>query len=250
VRLAPFRESALKRVKVILAWEGISIMPNSVTACVVLLLAALFSFDAFAGEKEEAVVGKCTVASSTAVGFVGCVAAGWTGNEIETCLKTPNKCYGPNNELRKFFCAVGIGGCPQPPTPTELVRVLPFRGGCISIFQSGMYWSPDCQNLRGGGRTVNAWAVNQPHYAFVRGMVIFHDCVITAFNSGIYKSCNGINLGGGGETKKVYEGAPVESMTVTTYQGRLVLRTKFKNNPFYCDPTGDHPGGGGETTHC
>ena len=127
---------------------------------------------------------------------------------------------------------------------------MPYRGGCIAVYQSGMYFSPDCQNLRGGGKTENVWNVVEPHWKFVRGQVIFRDCVITAFNSGIYRSCDGRFLGGGGNTQKVYEGAAVESMTVTMLNGVPVLKTKFVNNPYYCDAVGDHPGGGGVTVHC
>jgi hypothetical protein len=129
---------------------------------------------------------------------------------------------------------------------------MPFRGGCEVIYNTGIYWSPDCKNLRGGGQTINAWNAPQTHWSFVRGMVIFDDCIITAFNSGIYKSCNGINLGGGGETMKLYDGAPVVSMDVVRYNGRLVLRTEFATpeTPWYCDPSGNHPAGGPGVDHC
>jgi hypothetical protein len=97
---------------------------------------------------------------------------------------------------------------------------------------------------RGGGNTVNVWNVPDPQWSFVRGQVIFCDCVITAFNDSIYKSCDGLNLGGGGNTVRVYQGAHVLSMAVVEYKGRPVLRTQCENNPAYCDPTGDYPGGG------
>jgi hypothetical protein len=205
----------------------------------------------FAGEQEEAVAARCAVSTGpTAVPYVACVAAGLTGNEIQKCITTPSQCYGQNNEIRKFFCAIGIGGCPEPPERAQLIRVMPFHGGCEAIYNTGIYWSPDCQNLRGGGKTINAWDVDQAHWSFVRGMVIFDNCIITAFNSGICKSCNGINLGGGGRTEKLYDGAPVESMDVVRYNGRLVLRTKFRDNPWYCDPSGDYPAGGPGVDHC
>jgi hypothetical protein len=83
-------------------------------------------------------------------------------------------------------------------------------------------------------------------------MAVFQGCIITAFNSGIYKSCDGINLGGGGNTKKVFDDSRtyVESMDVVNYNGKLVLRTKFHNNPYYCDPSGNYPAGGPGVDHC
>src|ERR1700730_3601351 len=217
----------------------------------VLLGGITFASNSLAGEKEEAVMAGCAVTASTAIGYAGCVGAGLTGNEINTCVNEPSKCYGPNNELRKAFCAVGIGGCPKPVEPTPLIRVVPFRAGCIAIHKSGMYWSPHCQNFRGGGNTVNAWQVQDPDYRFVRGMAIFHDCVITAFSiGGIYKSCNGTNLGGGGQTVKLYEGRKVSTMSVIPYRGGYALRTQFDDGTPYCDPSGDHPAGGPGVTHC
>jgi hypothetical protein len=218
----------------------------------ILLGAVTFASNSLAGEKEEAVMAQCAVTTATPADYTACVGAGLTKNEITTCIKEPAKCYGPNNELRRAFCAIGIGGCPKPPEPTPLIRVVPFRNGCIGIYKSGMYWSPDCQNLRGGGNTVNAWQVEDPDYRFVRGMAIFRDCVITAFSGGgIYKSCNGTNLGGGGQTVRVYQGERrVTSMSVVPYRGGYALRTVFDDGTPYCDPTGDHPGGGPGVTHC
>jgi hypothetical protein len=226
-------------------------MRNTLLACIAFVAASFFISDSFAGEKEDAVIAGCASATGpTAVGYLGCVAAGLTGNEITTCATNPSQCYGPNNELRKAFCALGVGGCPKPPEPAQLIRMFPYHGGCEVIYNTGIYFSPDCQNLRGGGNTVNAWAAPQAHWEFVRAMVLFQDCIITAFNSAIYRSCNGINLGGGGETKKLYEGAAVESMDVVRYNGKLVLRTKFHNNPYYCDPSGYWPAGGEGVDHC
>lgn len=223
-------------------------MRKIAVACLSIFGVTLFLSNSFAGEKEEAVMAGCAVTAATVVGYAGCVAAGWAGQAADTCVNEPSKCYGGDG--KKLLCSVGIGGCPKPAEPAQLIRVVPFRGGCEAIYNTGIYWSADCQNLRGGGRTINAWDVPEAHWSFVRAMVIFRDCIVTAFNSGIYKSCNGLNLGGGGETVKVYEGAPVEAMDVVAYQGRLVLRTKFANNPYYCDPSGDHPGGGLGVDHC
>jgi hypothetical protein len=79
---------------------------------------------AHAGEAEEKVIAGCvSSARAGAVGYVGCVAAGLTGNEVSKCIATPSQCYGPNNEVRKLFCSIGIGGCPKPPDPAELLSV-------------------------------------------------------------------------------------------------------------------------------
>jgi hypothetical protein len=211
----------------------------------------LLGGDLFAGEAEEKVMASCLVTNSaTPAAYAACVAAGVTKNEVQKCITTPQQCYGPNNELRKLFCAVGIGSGCAGPQQAQLIRVFPFHGGCEVIYNTGIYFSPDCQNLRGGGNTINAWQAPQAHWSFVRAMTVFHDCIYTAFNSAIYRSCDGVNLGGGGNTVKLYEGAPVESMQVTTVNGNEVLRTKFRNNPYYCDPSGDHPGGGPGVWHC
>ena len=127
------------------------------------------------------------------------------------------------------------------------IHVTHYRDGCIAWFLHSTYFSPDCQNLSGGGQTKVAWP---GEYRNVRAFVTFNDCVITAFSGGgIYKSCNGLNLGGGGSTKKLYDKPnPVTSMTVTL-DGKL--RTVFSHpGECYLDPSGDYPAGGPGVTHC
>jgi hypothetical protein len=226
-------------------------MRCALLACVVFLGVWGCAADTRAGEKEEAVMAGCSATASTGVGYAGCVAAGWAGQAINTCLTQPQKCW--RGDGKKLLCSIGIGGgCKSAVDPAELIRVFPFNGGCEAIYNTGIYFSPDCQNLRGGGNTINAWAAPQAHWSFVRGMVVFKGCIITAFNSGIYKSCDGLNLGGGGNTVKLYDDRRtyVESMDVVNYKGQLVLRTKFHNNPYYCDPSGNYPGGGPGVDHC
>jgi hypothetical protein len=148
----------------------------------ILLGGVTLVLDARAGAKEDAVL---ALTASTYAGYAACVGAGLTGNEIGVCLSTHSQCFGTNNELRKMFCAVGVG-CPPPPsrTPQQLVRVVPYGGGCIAIWTGNIYWSPDCQNIGGGGNTVNAWDVPDPDWRYIQSMVINHGCVITAFSGG------------------------------------------------------------------
>jgi hypothetical protein len=214
----------------------------------IFFVACGFASTSLAGEKEEAVMAACSATASTGVGYAGCVAAGWAGQAVDTCLQTPDKCWGGDG--KKLLCAVGIGGGCHPTQPAELIRVFPFNGGCEAIYNTGIYFSPDCQNLKGGGNTINAWNVPQAHWSSVRAMVVFKNCIITAFNSTIWKSCDGINLGGGGNSVLLYNGAAVEIMDLVNYNGQLTLHTKFHNNPWYCDPSGDHPAGGPGVDHC
>lgn len=126
-------------------------------AVIAFLAASAFVTASIAGEKETAVIAHCAAETGpTAIPYVSCVSAGLTNNEIKTCITEPSKCFGPNNEIRKIFCAIGIGGCQKPPEPAQLIRIMPFHGGCEVIYNTGIYWSPDCQNLRDGGQTVNA----------------------------------------------------------------------------------------------
>jgi hypothetical protein len=228
-----------------------SIVSYFVLAAISLLSMGTVISDAFAGEKEDVVLSDCspTAVAGAYAGYAFCVGAGLTGKEINTCINNPSQCFGPSNELRKMFCAAGLfGGCPKPPTPAQLIRVLPYRGGCLAIFDNGMYLSPDCQHLRGEAPpTQNAWKADQPYYKYVQGTVIFDDCVITAFSGGgIYKSCDGLNLGGvpiGTNTVKLYQGQKIRLMKVINYRGKPVVAYVFEDGYQYCDPTGDHPGG-------
>jgi hypothetical protein len=106
----------------------------------------LLGGDLFAGEAEEKVMASCLVTNSaTPAAYAACVAAGVTKNEVQKCITTPQQCYGPNNELRKLFCAVGIGNGCAGPQQAQLIRVFPFHGGCEVIYNTGIYFSPDCQ---------------------------------------------------------------------------------------------------------
>lgn len=267
-------------------------MRQSLTAFAVFAAFAVFTSDLFAGKKEEEVCAKCAVtAPEGGRAYAICVAAGLAGSEFDTCFRKPSDCFGPNNTIRTSIRAVvrSLFGGDDGPYINELKYVVPYRQGCIAVWRSGVYWSPDGKNLGGAGDTKNAWKVKNDHSDQIRGLVVFKDCVYTAFSGGgIYKSPDGLNLGGGGETKKVYQGAEARAMVVfkdylytafstggiyrtsdglnpggedRVYQGSKVrsmkvegdkLRTCFENNSdyCYCDPTGDHPGGGGGTTRC
>ncbi len=220
------------------------------------VLGALFLFSFFTFTVQSAYACTCScvtgdgqvVSRSDRLNAQDCAGyCQYTGAVTGSIGLTPRGCPGP------------AGGPPNATPPTPLVRILHFHGGCISIFENGMYWNPTCQYPRGGPGTINAWNVPEPYYEYVQAMVIFNDCVFTAFSGGgIYKSCNGINLGGGGDTVRVYQAAPpnaidhlkVRAMTVVPYQGRDVLRTLFYDGSVYCDPTGDNPGGGPGVDHC
>jgi hypothetical protein len=82
-------------------------------AIAAMLAIGSFASTSFAGEKEEEVFAKCALNPTSYWGYVFCVGAGVTGNEVQTCISQPEKCYGPNNELRKLFCSIGIGGMPK-----------------------------------------------------------------------------------------------------------------------------------------
>ena len=67
-------------------------------------------------------------------------------------------------DLRSFFAenpgdAVVVYLYGSGPYVNDLKILFPYRGGCIAVFKSGTYFSPDCRNLRGGGggKTVRAW---------------------------------------------------------------------------------------------
>jgi hypothetical protein len=69
-------------------------MRCALLACVVFFGVWGFADDARAGEKEEAVMAGCSATASTGVGYAGCVAAGWAGQAVNTCLTQPQKCWG------------------------------------------------------------------------------------------------------------------------------------------------------------
>jgi hypothetical protein len=104
-------------------------MKARIAVVVAIVLGGItFAVDALAGAKEDAVLSGCALTASTYAGYAACVAAGLTGNEIGVCLSTPDQCFGPNNELRKMFCAVGVG-CPPPPSRTPQQLVYPLMAG-------------------------------------------------------------------------------------------------------------------------
>jgi hypothetical protein len=217
---------------------GASQMLNFVMGIILLSFSILIPVSgASAGDKEDAVIASCAPYAANYYAYGACVAKGLAWNEANTCISTPSNCFGENNEIRKAFCAVGVG-CPSAPYINELKWVLQYNSGCIAVFKSGTYFSPDCQNLRGRGQTANVWGGKAQ---YIRAMVIFRGCVITAFHSAIHRSCDGYNLGGtGGNSTKTYDGAPVVSMRVVNSE----LHTVFSNNPCYRDTTGRYPAGG------
>lgn len=130
-------------------------MRYSTYMAVICAFLLLYGSNAFAGEKERTVIAACAATAKDGISLAACIAGGLTGNEIVVCLKTPNKCFGENNEFRKVLCMVKVG-CKSQPYVNDLKRVIFYRDGCIALFKSGAYLSPDCLNLAGGGKTVNA----------------------------------------------------------------------------------------------
>ena len=200
---------------------------------------------AMAGDKEDAIASSCLTSPGGALAYFRYVGGRLFGQEIETCISQPSECYGPNNEFKRSFCAIGVGGCKQPERWDQLIQVVPFKGGCIAIYWGGMYRITDTENLKGGGNTVNAWDTADPRYKYVQAMVIHKGCMITSFSGGgIYKSCNGLNLGGGGKFVRLYQGVNVGLMFSCEEK---TLRTMFVTGDCYMDPTGDNPASG---PHC
>jgi len=210
----------------------------------------LLGGSAIAGEREQEIMTTCAAASGgNPKAMAVCGAAALTKQEIDNFFH--GEAFGPNNEFVKILRNLFPG---KKEFVNSLVTVVPYNGGVIYGFKSGVYFSPDGENARGGGNTVRIYppigATAQT--AAVIAMVPWKNGVITAFdNAGVYYSPDGQNVGGGGSTVSVYEGSQTaRAMAIYTHSsGRQGVKTLF-GSTWYCSPDGQNVGGGGSTTHC
>jgi hypothetical protein len=116
--------------------------------------------------------------------------------------------------------------------------MIAYQTGVITAFSGkGIYFSPDGQNLGGGGNTIRVDSASQP----VVAMIAYQAGVITAFSSGggVCFSPDGQNLGGAGRTmlrqQEITEqirqdfvtselsGSPVTGVNVATLDGGTIV---------------------------
>jgi hypothetical protein len=128
-------------------------------------------------------------------------------------------------------------------SPTDLIRTVAFRGGCVTSFTHGIYFSPDCKNLRGSGNTVNIY---NNDYSHIRGMVTYKNCIITAFDDGtIHKSCGEkLNLAA---DQLVYSGGIL--LYAFYVRSNEVCASFVEDHGCYCDPDGESFVGGRPGDH-
>jgi hypothetical protein len=124
-----------------------------------------------------------------------------------------------------------------------LRQMVSFSGGVFAAFELGtIYFSPDGQNLGGGGNTTAVYDGSQK----VRAITPYQNGVLTAFTGeGVYLSLDGKNLGGGGNTTRVYSGSQ-QVVAMIPYQTAVL--TAFSGGGIYLSPDGKNVGGGGNTT--
>jgi subtilisin family serine protease len=123
-----------------------------------------------------------------------------------------------------------------------VIAMIPYKQGVITAFSGGgIYYSPDGNNLGGGGNTTRVYSGRQT----VIAMISYKLGVITAFSGGgIYYSRDGNNLGGGGSTKRVYSGRQTVIVMIPYKKGVV---TAFSGGGIYYSRNGNNLGGGGST---
>jgi hypothetical protein len=116
-------------------------------------------------------------------------------------------------------------------------------GGIDTWLDDGSAWfSPDGNNVAGGGNTTLAYAGTQR----IVQMVGTNAGVVTLFSGGTpYFSPDGRNLGGGGNTTHAYDGSQRVINMVAAGGG---IDTLFSAGGAYFSPDGRNLGGGGNTT--
>lgn len=218
---------------------------------IITLVASLLALSAttvLAGDREERIFRECAKGTGgnpklTAI----CASGGLAKQEIDNFFN--GEAFGPNNEFVKLWKSL----FPEKKFVNDLITTMPFKGGMIYGYRSGVYWSPDGNNPRGGGKTARIYPpTTNTQTAAVIAMVPYENGVTTAFqNSGVYHSPDGQNIGGGGNTYKVYTGsAEVRAMTLYSHASGTGIRTQFSNGVWYCSPDGRNVGGGGNTSRC
>ncbi|MFN2445802.1 MAG: WD40 repeat domain-containing protein [Vicinamibacterales bacterium] len=126
--------------------------------------------------------------------------------------------------------------------PGTVVAMIRYGNGVITAFSNkAVYFSPDGQNLGGGGNTIRVYDGRQT----VVRMIPYGNDVITAFSGkGIYFSPDGRDVGGGGSTVRVYTGTQ-SVIAMMPYRNGVI--TAFSGNRIYFSPDGQNAGGGGST---
>lgn len=164
------------------------------------------------------------------------------------------KAFGCNGEIRKLFRRWDKT-CQKkrivpPPVPKFAA---PYKGGWIVGWQDGnnghkIFFSPDGENLSGGGKTRPLYNAGQS----LTAITPFKGGVLNAFHQGgIYFSENVDKLGGKlGAGKQLYFDPryTVEQMCVVEGKVQTYFAAKAGsglNDPgWYCSPDGSNPGGG------
>jgi hypothetical protein len=232
----------------------------------VLLLAATLASSASANW-----LALCTSAD----GLVPCQGCGTTAAQAsEICFA---KCYYgshaiPHNVNPSNCTPESLGKGTHP----EFVRTQVFSDskGCLHIWWHQIYYDEGyCQNPTVAGEgEIRAY---EGEWTNIISLVIeANDCVVTAFtDNSIWKSCDGTHLNGGGNSIKLYPPptppqspppqmssrshakkrstvAPVATVSKMIPCREGGLRVAFKTGGCYMTPSGDYPGGGGDSRPC
>jgi hypothetical protein len=208
---------------------------------------------------------------TSADGQVQCQGCGTTAAQAsEICFA---KCYYgshaiPHNVKPSNCTPESLGKGTHP----EFVRTQYFGDdkGCLHIWWHQIYYDKGyCQNQTvAGAGEIRAY---EGEWTNIISLVIqANDCVVTAFtDNSIWKSCDGTHLNGGGDSVKLYPPPPppqparrsTNRMTkrivpVSATVSEMIpcreggLRVAFKNGGCYMTPSGDYPGGGGDSRPC
>ena len=127
---------------------------------------------------------------------------------------------------------------------SNILQTVAIKAGGVDVrYDNGLiYFSPDGQNLGGGGITVLAYDGS----AGPVNLVPAGSGVDVLFQSGsVYYSPNGQNLGGGGSTVSAYSGSQRVLQMVPAGNG--AVDTLFSGGGVYYSPNGQNLGGGGST---
>jgi hypothetical protein len=134
------------------------------------------------------------------------------------------------------------------PPPPEVVNLVPYDGGILTVLSDGtssqVLFSPDGQNLGGGGNTFRVYSGSQR----VVSMVPFGDGMLVAFSDGTIDFNNGDpsgwHLGADAGQTQVFAG-PQQVVSMVAYAGGVL--TAFTGGQVLFSPDGRNLGGGGNT---